>query len=125
MSLNWNASKTDYFADGELLDPNDKVVLNAIIFMTIPVGLGEITKENAGEFYARTFMVERVHGASCHNGGEPYYLTERDIHRAIGLGTNVFPNKTRLQFLRQFGREMDSQVKSFNKLTHSTEGQGK
>ena len=62
----------------------------AIIFSTMVVGLGEITKENAPKFYRRLHAYERLNGAYIlTQQGTPHYITPEDILLYVGLKTNV------------------------------------
>lgn len=106
MSLNWNVERIDNYEGvcwiGAEGDPERHMnpVTKALIFMTMSVGLGVITKDNAEEFYARTHVMEQVHGQSTHIGGEGIYISPADVQRHIGLTCNV-GNETRAQWARR------------------------
>jgi len=90
----WRGSEDD--PDGVTMNP----VTHGLIFLTISVGLGEITDSNADEFYARAHIVEQLHGAMCRIGGEEVYLTPQEVKQHIGLRTNV-RNETRIQWAKR------------------------
>lgn len=100
MSLNWSIEnvkdhKSVCWLPTDETDEDGKPlfklnpVTEAIIFSTMGVGIGRITEDNAGEFYARLFVTERVHGAMLVKQGEPQYLTDEDVRAHIGLTCNV------------------------------------
>ena len=71
------------------------VLTNCLIWATMIVGLGGITKENYGEFWARIHFVEKLSGPFLHRktedgqGWEPSSITLEEIQAHIGLGCNV------------------------------------
>lgn len=65
------------------------VVTQTLVFMTIAVGIGRITEETAGEFFARAALIERLDGPFMHQDGKPRLITEDDVIDHIGLRTNV------------------------------------
>lgn len=107
MSLNWNVSKvadsdTTCFYIAGADDPDrgishgDKVLsglTETLIFATMAVGLGQITRANHREFYSRIATYERLNGEfrNRYNGtgheGMPVTLPQVVAH--IGLTTNV------------------------------------
>lgn len=105
MSLNFDLTKV---ADVFITDPQDSTkmhpIANALIWATIAVDIGEITEANAAEFYWRIRFNQLIYGGAELNfsTGDGLYLTEADVRNHIGLKTNVFPNKTRKQFLARF-----------------------
>ena len=112
MSLNWDVTQVKNSdevcfveRDGEThLSP----VTNDLIWLTIGIGIGEITEKTAHEFYARMLMHWGVYG---------YTKKERrgtwdDIVAHIGLGTNVFPKDSNSKFMK---RHVES-VKRVNKI---------
>lgn len=96
MSLNWDITKVH---DTESLTENDRVTLDSLIWASIPVGIAEITEDNAYEFYTRLAYYERVAGAGRHKDGESIYMQPGDVKRFIGLKTNV-SRKTKTVFQR-------------------------
>jgi hypothetical protein len=116
MSLNWNAEKVENYEQVCLIGEGDEKRLNpvthALIFHTMSVGLGSITKENAAKFYARVALVEKIDGASCHDGKDPYYITADDVRNHIGLTTNV-GNMTDAKW---YGHALAMRVKDFERI---------
>lgn len=105
MSLNWNIEKiADYESvcfieteEGKRLAP----LTEALIFLTVGVGLGEITKANASEFYTRVTTLDKLGGPMLTGrGGKPHAITLEEIEAHIGLYTNV-ANKSRPKWLRE------------------------
>ena len=74
-----------YNADGSDLDG----VTKTIVFATMNVGLGSITDENAGEFYARLTIIDKLMGPFIMDDARHSLLTPEAIIRHIGLKTNV------------------------------------
>lgn len=86
-------------------------LLNAMIWETLAVGIPRITAENYHEFYARSVISERL------NEMKPRFTVE-DVRKHIGLATNVSV-KTRQQFLKDIGSEMDRMIKSAKRKEQS------
>ena len=63
---------------------------NTLIWISVPVGIQKITKENVDEFFRRVQEIEKD-GAWMNTPDGPAYFTRQDIVRHIGLGTNVTP----------------------------------
>jgi hypothetical protein len=102
VSLNWDIGKVkDYEAvwphdqweqDYESLTKEQQqegLKTEALIWLTIGIGMGDITEENVDEFTARVMIWEKVRGNYLRLDKEPYYLTRSDIERRIGLWTNA------------------------------------
>jgi hypothetical protein len=70
------------------LTPLDGVT-DTIIYMTIVVGMGEITEKNAAEFFARVELIQKLEGPTMVGPDGPCNLTLDDIEKRIGLHTNV------------------------------------
>lgn len=83
MSLNWDISKV---ADYKEMQETESGITDAVIWLTMAVGLGEITEANCDEFIRRTALVQAVTGPFLSHG---IYVTDEMIRRRIGLGTNV------------------------------------
>jgi hypothetical protein len=80
-------------------------VTHALIFATIAVGIGKITKENVAEFAARFRMLEKIDGAWLAGS-----ITDVEFRAHIGLATNV-SNETRAQWAaRHFGAKPNSKT---------------
>jgi len=92
-------------------NPNGKInpITEIIIFMTVGVGIGDLSEENATEFYKRVDIWQRLMSPLLRNNdGTSYYITPEDISDHIGLKTNVFPMETRAQFTNKMWRDIDS-----------------
>lgn len=108
MSLNWNLSEIDnhdeicYVGEGD--ERRLAGLTNALIQMTMLVGLGDITEANAREFYTRLKLLERLDGPFLHDTKDgkrtPYYITARDVLAHVGLATNV-SDETRAAWLKR------------------------
>lgn len=69
-------------------------VTHALIFNSIAIGIGRITKDNAAEVFARTSIIERINGTLLQRDGKDVPIEFDDIRRHIGLSTNVsFENR--------------------------------
>lgn len=118
MSLNWNVTNVankdevcfftatkDEPSRGEkkgeqYLHP----VTNALIWWTMAVGIGRITKENAGEFAVRVQMLQQLDETPSEA-----HVTYEQVKAHVGLVTNV-SNETRAQFLKKVSRMLDDRV---------------
>lgn len=87
MSLNWSVEQCEN-AD-ELLEGDEWQITQSLIFVTMSVGMGEITKANVKEFAVRVATFEALWGSTMRQGGEPRFMPLQDIVRRIGLTTNV------------------------------------
>ena len=81
----------------------------AIVFLTMAIGMGSITESNHREFATRIIMWEDVNSSYLRLGGEAYRLTYQDIHRRIGLFTNV-TEKTKAQFAKTIAQDLRNVV---------------
>ena len=109
MSLNWNMTKVEdlkalHATDGEWAKSE------SLIWATIAVGLGGIDEGNWAEFYARLVFVDRLLGFSKAEDT----ITAQDVHRRIGLYTNV-SDETKLQFIKRWSNRTLSEVESVAK----------
>lgn len=105
MSLNYdlrNVPKANWQdADGNMSDATE-----SIIFATIPVQIGAITEENWIEFYVRY----KTH-CGMRGYGEALFFTPEDVRKHIGLTTNVFPEASREEWLKNIvSYMMDQEV---------------
>jgi hypothetical protein len=100
MSLNYNLTKiknhdTVCFridSDGE---ERMRPVTNLLIWSTMSVDLGEITAKNVDEWLFRLKAIGLIYQEESQ-----LKVTREQLVAHIGLTTNVFPNKTRAQFLK-------------------------
>ena len=94
MALNWSIEKV---ADWEALSKDDpeRAVTDAIIGLSMTVGMWAITEDNIAEWKKRADILDALIGStSLHVGGPngesvPRPLTEEDFRRRIGLYTNA------------------------------------
>lgn len=118
MPLTWDITKCkdpDFISKG-----NEWAITNVVIMGTIFTGIGLITDENAGEFYARIHLIELMGGnllLATNSKGEKIErsLTPIDIFRRIGLRTNAaFKDETRAQFnKRHVKHTLDMDARNF------------
>lgn len=105
MALNWDAAKVKGVSeDGGTKDltGEEKVVLEALIWMTLAVGIQEITAKNVDQFAHRAIAWQMVTGQVLNEykpDGKyhPAFLNRAHVERFIGLKTNASP-KTVTQF---------------------------
>lgn len=100
MALNWSVKDVkNHEAICYPLDNNGKrylgPVTEALIFLTMAVGLTEITEKNAQEFYTRLAFYQSVF-----NVPEEDRLTYAQVRIHIGLHTNA-GNQTKAQWLKR------------------------
>jgi hypothetical protein len=118
MALTYDLSKVkdrqQFFPDTESGDLNP--VTTTIIFGTMITGIGELTEQNAPEFYARLHLAEQLRGPLAYNGhGEPITITPQYVKGHIGLKTNVFPKETRAAWLKRYvSPELTESVQKFH-----------
>jgi hypothetical protein len=98
MSLDFDYRK---IRDFDNLTDNERVTRDALTWATMAVGIGDITEDNVGEFYARVSLWEKLFGTYRHGNGEPLYLTREDVARFVGLHTNVFPKEPQAKWLKR------------------------
>jgi hypothetical protein len=97
MALTWNIEKCENYQ--ELEQSPAWGITDTLIWLTIAVGMNEITKDNWREFYARLHLLETLYGAYAHTPNGPYYITREQVKRRIGLRTNA-SKLTQLQFVK-------------------------
>jgi hypothetical protein len=102
MALHWELGKVKNYKElcYHYLENGDKMMkgkTESLLFLTMVVGMCEITQKNWREFYTRIFMLERTHGSYFYKDGKPDYYTPAEIQAHIGLGTNA-SNLTKTQF---------------------------
>ena len=92
MSLNYDLARIDSWQ--ELLDTSTgspQPITEAVIFLTIFVGMGEITSQNASEFACRVNLFETCCCPMLQGADGPRFILLADIQRHIGLRTNAAP----------------------------------
>ena len=89
MSLNYDLSIIPDWQ--ELLDDSGhtKPMTEAVIFLTLFVGMNEITEKNVVEFACRVHLFETCGDPLLKGPNGPLRLTLADIQRHIGLRTNA------------------------------------
>ena len=98
MSLNWNVQKVDNY---EEMQETESGITDAVVWLTMAVGIGEITETNVEEFAQRTALVQMLNGPWLVRG---IYVTEEMIRRRIGLYTNVSDETWAAWSKRYFGK---------------------
>ena len=103
MALNWDLTKT--YDHEELCNEEHWPVTHALIWMAMAVGLGTITEKNWKQFYARARFCEILNGTALRTQSEDGKLVDRpltpqDVHKRIGLWTNVSTD-SHAQFMRR------------------------
>lgn len=94
MALNWQLDKIANYKQlcwkGEGQEQRMNAVTNALIWLQIPILMGEITEKNHVEVFKRISMYEKTQGAFVryHTTGD-YFITLKDVKEHIGLKTNV------------------------------------
>lgn len=88
MALNWNIERCKDYK--KLIDEKEGVITDALIWLTMSIGMPEITKKNHEEFFLRTQIHQKINGAFLRKGnGAPFYMTIEDVQKRIGLYTNA------------------------------------
>jgi hypothetical protein len=100
MSLDFNF--TDAPHAEEMKSDEQWGLTEAIIFITIPIGMPRIEEKTVEEFFRRVAAWELATGAICVEDKKPRYTTLDDIRLRVGLRTNASP-KTKHQFLKTIG----------------------
>jgi hypothetical protein len=97
MPLNYNLERIANYEDVCWLTTPDGVThkpmnpkTEALIFITIAIGLPEIRTDNVDEFAIRCAMWEKVAGPMCRDGkGDPWPITRGDVEAHVGLSTTA------------------------------------
>jgi hypothetical protein len=109
MALNWDIAKVENYnevcfrtnADGER---ELRGVTHDLIWLTMAVGMGNITPKNIDEWEFRLQVLSMMPGRDA---VEMYArLTREVLEKHIGLQTNVFPNETRAKFMSRMAKSM-------------------
>lgn len=104
-------------------------VTNALIWATIPVGLGSITAENMALFSKRLRVYESAFGAFLQEkkeGGRwgDRFITDADVKAHVGLSTNasrLTDAKFRAQVMERLERESESALRYERQAAAATE----
>ena len=85
-------------------------ISNALVWGTLSIAMGKITKENWEEFYTRCHMIETIHGAWLCDKKGPRPITPDDVKSHIGLRTNV-ATESNAKFKTDIDRRLREQAK--------------
>lgn len=103
MSLNYDTTKVNTIKLTNK-EGNMSAITNCLIFITMAVGISEITNKNYKDFFARVRVYEKSCGNYMNlyddetNETIKYYITLEDIKDFIGLKTNA-STLTKTEFL--------------------------
>lgn len=98
MALTWDLGKIKNYEEicfSTDEDGNEKMTpqTEAMIWLTMSVGIGKITESNASQFYSRVRFYETMFGSFLisfdENGKKHHPITPEDVVNHIGLHTNV------------------------------------
>lgn len=89
MALTWNATTVP-------VENREHDMFQSAIWNSIAIGIGDLTEKNLPEAIVRTRLVETMSGAYRYDSeARPVYLW-RELHRFVGLYTNVgYESKTK------------------------------
>lgn len=112
MGLDYNLGKIENFRevcyqpDGEgMFDLNTATF--ALIFLTIPIGMHQITEANHMEFFMRCSLWEQTQAAMRRDPeGELAFVTYEEVRQHIGLSTNA-ATRTKREFLALVEKQID------------------
>lgn len=120
MALSFDFSKVDDYK-AVTIDPaneeNWHPVADALVWLSMLCGYGEITEKNVHKVTARIMAYQAVAGAYLRYKGEPVYVTPEDIRRFIGLRTNASTMTDKQWQTRLGGIAVDAGGYLRNKLT--------
>lgn len=117
MALHWDVSKVlDRLEKYPPTEDSMNGVTYALIMLTMPMGMGQITEQNAAEFYARVHFYEKLAGPMLRDGqGNDVYITAANVRDHVGLSTNV-GLESRAAWLKRMGpRFMDEFAADFKR----------
>ena len=98
MSLDWDLTKIKNYKEVCWEENEDgtsrlNAVTDSLIWLTMAIGIGRITEENAPEVYGRIAAYEKLFGSFMikfdDNGKQRVFVTPEDVNNHIGLSTNV------------------------------------
>lgn len=117
MPLTWDVTKViDHESVCFNEDGSVKLATEAIVFYTMPLGLGEISVDNAAEFYGRVKLYEALYGPLMRDGdGEPRPLTLEEVRAHVGLTTNVAKESKAVWLRRMTSMFIDEREAEFAK----------
>lgn len=98
MPLTWNAGDIENYEQLHSEEEGGWPVTEALIFMTMPIGIHKITEATVDEFIRRaTIWQATVGGAMYQYGVNDVFITPDEIRARIGLQTNA-SSRTKTQF---------------------------
>ena len=106
MPLNYDLQNVE----ADIEDKNVWPISNALVWGTLSIAMGAITKKNWKEFYTRCHMIETIHGAWLRDKNGPRYITPDDVKSHIGLRTNVV-TESNAKFKADIDRRLRQQAK--------------
>lgn len=90
MSLNFQLDKIKDFEAVCYTDGTMNPRTEAIIFITMAIGMGSITEKNLSEFVRRIEVFQDIHGGLIYDcDGRKARITKEDVEKHLGLTTNV------------------------------------
>lgn len=105
MSLDYDLTK----CDKSVMSDEEWPTTHNLIWLTMAVGIGDLSEKNAPEFYARVKVLEKV-------DGKEEFFTPEMIRKRIGMKTNVFPVETRSKWSQRVLRyDLDRAINEFGK----------
>lgn len=123
MSLDWNLTKIKNYKEvcwQKNEDDTDRLnpVTDSLIWLTMGIGIGNITEDNASEVYCRIAMYEKLFGTMLSYWKDSKKvsvpITPEDVHNHIGLFTNVSKETDaawRKRIIQNFMREQGNKYK--------------
>ena len=96
MALSWNITMCDNWKDLTESE-EDRIKTHTLVFVTMGIGMNEITKKNYRKFYQRYLALI----PTLWEQPRPE-ITLKDIKRRIGLYTNA-STKSNVAFLKEIG----------------------
>ena len=94
-----------------------------LIFLTVGVGIGDLTEANASEFYARLRFIEKLDGPMLIRAQDPEtgkrpegvaaFITPDEVRQHIGLSTNV-STESRAKWMKRFANDLDRSMDAYD-----------
>ena len=110
MALNWNIGRVTnhgtvcYKGKGDNRELRE--ITSVIIFLTMPVGINEITSKNVDEFCWRLEVLKMLDEAKYGQAApNTLWPTHEDVRRHIGLNTNA-SRMTEAKFMSYHGKAL-------------------
>ena len=97
MSLDWSISNIRDWEEIRMDVEVEGDKTHQMIWMTMVIQMGSITEANWKDFYTRCAMIDIL-------DNNDIYLSPEDVHRRIGLKTNVYPTEGRVKWMNRIAR---------------------